>query len=340
MTDRSWLRVFVVMLGLCLGGAARSGEAPPEPGPGPASKPARPKDPFKDIYTGYRPPFLEYVTKPSRKKMKLSTERSFFTVNQIHTDDRANALVEAAIGRERQQRYREALNMYQIVIDKYPHDLYRVSPYGVFVPVSQYCQRRILNLPPLALEHYRTIHDPRARESYQSARRKHSLIGLSQVVDKMLATSYGSKAILELGNAALDSGHHLAALEYYTTVRDFFPDPISRSTEVDLKIALCRKMLGEPAEETPPADKTPGTLEPRVRAGLQKLVEGAKPEKKPFHSQLASEPYVGTDDYTLFPPSKDPLALEEPQWEEPLPGTGGAPRGPAQFSVYTQPADA
>ena len=148
---------------LCFGPRATAAE-PKSPARGTPRR-ARPKDPYRDIYAGYVPGFLAHVTLPSAKRMELSTEPSFFTLNMIHEDSRANALVKAALEKEQEARHRDALKMYQIVIDRYPHQLYRVSKYGVFVPVSQYCQRRILNFPRTDLSHYRMLHDARAKES-------------------------------------------------------------------------------------------------------------------------------------------------------------------------------
>ncbi len=292
---------------------------------------AKPKDPYKDIYAGYVPSFLAHVTLPSVKRMELSTEPSFFTLNMIHEDSRANALVKAALEKEQEARHRDALKMYQIVIDRYPHQLYRVSKYGVFVPVSQYCQRRILNFPRTDLAHYRMLHDARAKESFEQARRKHSLIGLSEIVDRMLATSYGSKAIAELGNAALDSGHYLAALERFTTIRNFFPRPEMRTPELNLAADYCRKMLGAPEAEpfARPEQKT--TLTPAQLDNLRRMTEAARHDKPPFHSQSASAPHAAADDYTLFPPTDDPLAIREPVWQVRLPGSRH------DFFVYTQP---
>jgi outer membrane protein assembly factor BamB/tetratricopeptide (TPR) repeat protein len=289
------------------------------------------KDPYKDVYKSYKPPFLELVRLPSHSKMKLSTERYFFSLNVLHEDSRANALVEAALEREAGGHHREALKMYQIVIDKFPEQLYRVSKYGVFVPVSQYCQRRILGFPAADLKYYRTLRDPRAGETFEQARRKHSLIGLSEVVDNMLATSFGSRAIAELGDAALDNGHYLAALENYDTIRDFFPERESRLRELDLKAALCRRMLGQ-RKATVPTGKYPKDELPKpVRTRLEQLVRQAEPVQKPFHSQLSSDPHPSTNDYTLFPPSDDPLALKEPVWIQALAGARN------EFYVWAQP---
>ena len=307
------------------GGALAAGPPPAHP---------QPKDPYKDIYKSYTPDFMAFMSqrgwRVSHKTLRLSSERYFYTLNLLDEDSRADALVAAALKKEQEGSYREALKMYQVVVDRYPRALYRVSRFGVFVPVSQYCQRRILNFPKEHLAHYRALYDPRAKESFEQARRKHSLIGLSEIVDGMLATSFGGKALLELGNASLDTGHYLAALERYTTIRDFFPRPELRTPELGLKVAFCQKMLGQPAPTNASADLR-SALSPGQLKQLGRAVDAARPEALPFHSQRSSPPHLTADDYTLSPPSTDPLALRPPVWKQRL---DGARR---DFYVYSQP---
>jgi len=325
-----------VVLVCAAGAPAPAGEGAP------AKSPPRQKDPYKDLYAGYKPDFLRQIDQGDRyggeftgwkmpeKKMRLSSEPSFYTLNLIHQDSRANALVDAALAKEKQGRYRDALKMYQIVIDRFPHALYRVSNYGVFIPISQYCQRRILGFPRNDLAFYRTLHDAPARETFEQAVRKNSLIGLSEIVDTMLATSYGGRAILELGDASLDTGHYLAALEYYSTIRSFFPRAELRTRELALKMAYCRKMLGD-APGRPPARQAPSKLPEQYVRRLEALLRSARRDKPPFHSQLSSAPHVTADDYTPLPPTDDPMSLKSPVWKQRLPGSRG------DFIVYTQP---
>ena len=249
--------------------------------------------------------------------------------------------MQAGLKKEREGQFREALKVYQQIIEKYPKTLYRVSDNGIFVPVAQYCQRRILLFPQSDLQHYRQLYDARAREAFEQAKRQYSLLGLSDITETMLATSYGGKAVMELGNAALDTGHYLAALEYFTTVRDFFPDAELKTPELTLKIAYCHKSLGatvaqstgtpggQEASPTQPATKSGLTTE--QLASLEQAVAAVRHERPKFHSQQTSDPHQATDDYTLASPSKDPLGIETPVWEVSLPGTRD------DFFVYTQP---
>ncbi|MCG3178576.1 MAG: Outer membrane protein assembly factor BamB [Phycisphaerae bacterium] len=300
------------------------------------------RDAYRSLYSGYVPDFVEMIRGRSgygqtfegyqrgEKEMKLSTESSFFTLNMVDEDQRANALVEAGLKKEADGQYREALKVYQVVIEKYPRQLYRISDYGVFVPVAQYCQRRILGFPPKELAHYRTLYDPRAQEAYEQARRHYSLIGLSEILDTMLATSYGGRATLDLGDAALDTGHYLAALEYYSTVRDFFPDRQLHTPELSLKIDYCRGMLGSTGAAGGQASGATALKGPELDK-LRQVVQSARYVRPAFHSQLASAPNVACDDYTLLPPPTDPLGLKPPTWQHGLPGSR------RDVVVYSQP---
>jgi outer membrane protein assembly factor BamB len=302
------------------------------------------RDPFKDVYKGYVPDFIEKIDKgsplynnpfrgwkPDAEQMKLSSESSFYTLNVVEEDSRANALVEAALKREKDGQYREALKIYQQVIDKYPQSLFRVSAHGVFVPVAQYCQRRILQFPAADLAFYRALYDAAAKEAFENARRQYSLLGMADVADNMLATSYGARAVLELGNAALDAGHFLAALEHFTTVRDSFPDAELRTPELTLKIALCEKMIGDGKSTAAPPGQQKSALTAEQLRQFDEVLKQARTAKPPFHSQLSSQSQVAADDYTLLPPTNDPLALKEPTWRTALPSSR------LDFFVTTQP---
>ena len=59
--------------------------------------------------------------------MELSSEKSFYTLNIVKEDSRADALVLAGIEKEEAGLYREALKVYQTlfdtIINKYPNML-------------------------------------------------------------------------------------------------------------------------------------------------------------------------------------------------------------------------
>jgi outer membrane protein assembly factor BamB/tetratricopeptide (TPR) repeat protein len=176
---------------------------------------------------------------------KLSSEPRFFTLNLLPESARANALIEAGKGKELEGQFKEAIEIYQKVIDDYPDMLYRVSEFGIFVPITDYCQSRLLNFPPDQLQFYRTKYDAPAREAFELARQRNSPEGLAQIRDRMLATSYGGQALKTLGLSALDKGHYLEALEYLDRVWNTCPAMRTEGPDLAMSIALCRRMLGQ-----------------------------------------------------------------------------------------------
>jgi outer membrane protein assembly factor BamB/tetratricopeptide (TPR) repeat protein len=220
----------------------------------------RAPNPIDEVYRSYDPGFRfpdemsremkavfalpEHAAMADEQK-KLSSEPHFFTLNLLPESARANALVDAGKGKEEEGQFKEAIEIYQKIIDDYPDQLFRVSAYGIFVPITDYCQSRLLGFPPDQLQFYRTKYDAPAREAFELARERNSPEALAQLRDSMLATSYGGQALKTLGFAALDRGRYLEALEYLERVWTTCPALRTDGPELALGIAFCRKMLGQ-----------------------------------------------------------------------------------------------
>ena len=126
---------------------------------------ADPRESYPDPYVG-PPDFLETFTQhfhdkqkeEYEKQLELSFEPTFYTLNDLagysKPEPRSSALVRAALEKEQQGEFREAMEIHQKVIDQRPDDLYRISKFGIYVPVAQYCQRRILRYPAQDLAFY------------------------------------------------------------------------------------------------------------------------------------------------------------------------------------------
>ena len=282
-----------------------------------------------DIYKGYKPDFMQKdkhgrhrIPIPGKKQMDLSSESTFFTESFVERSSRADALVAAGIEKEEKGDFRLAIDIYQQVIDKYPDTLYRINPFGVYVPVSHYCQMRILNFPPEHLKFYREKNDSRAKELFDVSRAKNSLEGLAHIRDNMLCTSFGSGALLVLGNAELDRGHYLAALEYFNMVRKYFPEKSVHTPELTLKIKYCRKMLGEKVDIALPSDLSNSRLDREELKSFVEFVRKSKPKKPDLVFQRRSPPYISADDIGYMIPTTDPLGLKKPVWSMPKSGGG------------------
>ncbi|MCX7591752.1 MAG: hypothetical protein N2255_09005, partial [Kiritimatiellae bacterium] len=76
------------------------------------------RTPFAQIYSGHRPDFVKDFAEQTRRRegipdeiMRLSSERSFYTLCLLPESDRANALVEAGKQKEAEGQFREALEI-------------------------------------------------------------------------------------------------------------------------------------------------------------------------------------------------------------------------------------
>jgi outer membrane protein assembly factor BamB/tetratricopeptide (TPR) repeat protein len=297
-------------------------------------------EPYKAEYLNYVPDFIA-KTKDWRefqyteKEMERSSETKYYTLNEVEEVNRANALVKVAIESEASGDYRKAMNMYQDIITRFSiasdnnEVLYRVSPYGVFVPVAQYCQRRLLNFPKEHLDFFRTLRDPEAKELFDEAVKKYSLDLFSEIVDKYLATSYGGKSLLFLGDAALDRGNYLEALEHFKTIVDFIPDKNLQTPELSLKIQFCNKALGHTVSSELGSSKS-NVTEKELQL-LKAAIQQETPVQAKVHTQRTSSDYISSDDFTRFTPTLDPLGIVPPEWESDMLASRN------DYFVYTQP---
>jgi len=294
-------------------------------------------DPFKEDYVGYTPDFISKanIWKFTEKEMERSSEVKFYSLNEVEEINRANALVKVAIESEESGDYRKAMTMYQDIITKfsiasnYNEVLYRVSDSGVFVPIAQYCQRRLLNFPKEHLDFFRTLRDPEAKELYDEASKKFSLDLFSEIVDKYLATTYGGRALQFLGDAALDRGNYLEALEHFNTIVTYIPDKNLQTPELTLKIQFCQKALGYSLKDGKEVAKS--NISEKELQLLKAAIQKETPTASKIHTQRTSADYVSGDDYTRFPPTTDPLGLTVPEWENSLLASR------RDFYVYAQP---
>jgi hypothetical protein len=127
----------------------------------------------------------------------------------------------------------------------------------------------------------------------------------------------------------MDNRNFLEALEYYNTLLSFFKDSKCRTPDLDLKVAYCKKMIGDQPGSGVAKEKP--DLGPADMDKLKALVASASYEKPKIVSQFASAPNLAGDDYTRFIPVEDPMALKDPVWKFNLPGSR------RDYFVYTQP---
>lgn len=298
-----------------------------------AEEPARPGSPDAmdralgallmpdEIYKDYAPVFERAQPEKLRG---FSLQPTFYNRAYVSQDKRVDALVQEGIKREGMGDHREAIKHYQTIVQKFPESLVQVSEYGVFVSATLYVQQRILRFPKKELAYYRMLYDAQAREVYERARAKYSVEGLVEVANFHLATSYGSRALLDLGSRALDVGHCEEAARYFETVLQWFPAGDYDADDVNYRLAYAYRLLGRGDRSDALLEelKKTGTAQKRAPELKWELISALKPSRETrdaFEPQKRHPRYVSFSDYDLFPPLKTRLSTEEYQWRVKLP---------------------
>ncbi|HUV38966.1 MAG TPA: hypothetical protein VMY39_05100, partial [Planctomycetota bacterium] len=190
---RRWLLLLACSVTCCLGSRAPAEDDD-------ATAPVLPDA----VYADYRPVFEGAL--PARLR-GFSIQPTFYNRAQVPRDKRVDALIQEGIRREEAGEYPEAIKHYQTIIEKHPDAVIQVSEYGVFISAPMYVQHRILKFPSKHLAYYRLLYDAPAREVYSRALERYSVAGLREVAEFHLATSFGAKALFQLGSRGLDLGH-------------------------------------------------------------------------------------------------------------------------------------
>jgi outer membrane protein assembly factor BamB/tetratricopeptide (TPR) repeat protein len=299
------------LFALALVAAALSfGQSAPEEAP-PPSGPT-----FEQVYGGYRPDFLDDKRVRANEPFKLSLEPWFFNMAQVEHDYRVDALLKKADELFAARDFRGAIKLYHEVISNFPNDLWRIQPDGIFIPSGLYAQRQLLRMPREQLLYYRTLHDAEAQQLFERAKKYYSPLDFAEVAERYLATSYGPRALWELGNMSLDQGDFAKALFYYRQIQDYCSVHDIAAEELALRLAACYRRLGrenEYAEARRQAER--GSHAGPFLQALDRL----KPISAPYFRQVRNPDCVSLGDYDLFPDPSVPVGRTEFVWSEPHP---------------------
>ena len=288
--------------------------------PAPAQEPRTRPQLLDEVYEGYEPVFDK--AQPTAL-MKTSLQPTFYNRAVVVTDTRADALVREGIKREAEGDYFEAMRHYQQVIDRYPESMIQVSRFGVFVPAVQYVQQRLLLMPPKSLSYYRTMHDAEAREIYVRARARYSTAGLHDVANFYRASSYGERALFDLGSRALDIGEYEEAAAYFEQIREWHKVSGLDPAEVIFRLAYASRRLGREKEcaEILKDPKASGISRDRL-AALGQLKPDARYAGGDYE-QRKNPKFICFSDFACFEPLENSLSSDASQWRIELPKAAG-----------------
>jgi len=126
-------------------------------------------------------------------------------------NDRVIRVLRTAEDRRAEGEWADALAAYQVLIDDAVRADFRAAD-GIYIPVDEYCRRRMLSLPDEAIRIYRTINDAAAEAAYQKALRAKSPALLREVADRYPISSVAHLALKHAADLWLERGEYAAAL--------------------------------------------------------------------------------------------------------------------------------
>ena len=137
-------------------------------------------------------------------------------------DDRSVRVIRRAESCRAEGKWADALAAYQVLIDDgisadFPAG-YGAGAEGVYIPINEYCRRRMLNLPGEAVRVYRTLHDAEAAKLYERAAAAKSPDLLADVALRYPISSVALPALKDAADAFLEQGRYGEALRTYRTI--------------------------------------------------------------------------------------------------------------------------
>jgi len=277
---------------------------------------------FELIYGKYRPDFVDQSRLQANDPLKLSLQPWFHNMAQVEHDYRVDALLKKADELFAAKDYRGAMKLYYEVTNGFANDLWRIQPDGIFIPSMLYAQRQVLRMPKEQILYYRTLHDAEAQPLFDRAKKYYSPLDFAEIAERYLATSYGPRALWQLGNMSLDQGQHAKALFYYGQIRDYCPVHDIPASDLLLRLAACYKHLGRETEyaaartqlESMQLDGDSAPLAPFLRALDQLEIDAP-----PYFRQARNPEFISLGDYDLFPDPTQPVGRKEFVWSQPQP---------------------
>jgi|GEM_PF-4459435 len=162
-------------------------------------------------------------------------------------DDRAVRVLRTAEKYRAQGKWSDALTAYQVLIDDGVGSDFPATE-GVYVPVHEYCRRRMISLPPEAIKTYRTLHDAAALALYDNALGMKSPGLLREAADRYPISSVALQCLKDAADLQLEQGDYASAL---ATCRLLFSRlragarPGFSPMLILVKAAACLRALGQ-----------------------------------------------------------------------------------------------
>jgi outer membrane protein assembly factor BamB len=158
------------------------------------------------------------------------------TIRVDEIDPAARALLERVKANVAEKQWDEAVDTLRQVMEQQGTKLIRLDETR-FIPVREYCQIRLAELPDSARALYRSRVDPLAKQWYDEGLAAHNAEPLRRVVDQLFLSSWTDKALLALGDMALEEGAFSRARWCWERISPALRTPDGRPLWLDLRAA-------------------------------------------------------------------------------------------------------
>lgn len=165
-------------------------------------------------------------------------------------DPSVRALLERAKASAIDKQWDDAVDTLEQVAEQQGAKLIRLDE-SRFIPVREYCQMRLAQLPPEARTIYRSRVDPRAKRLYDEGIAGRNREALEHVVDQFFLSGWTDKALLALGDIALEEGDFSQARWCWERISPELRTADGRPLWLDLRAAM--EAPGEHGAEMPAA---------------------------------------------------------------------------------------
>ena len=185
---------------------------------------------------------------------------SFEVSNQVQVDE-LNSSGKKQLEQVREfldnKQWSEAIDILRRLMETHGDKLVAVDEHR-YLNVRDYCQLQLSRLPPTALETYRQLADPAAKQWFEDGLARRDPQRLQMVVNQAFCSRYGDDALLALGDIALEAGDASRARSYWERIlgteaesttgatRLAYPDTDLNLAEVHARIVLVSLLEGAP----------------------------------------------------------------------------------------------
>ncbi len=163
-------------------------------------------------------------------------------------DSAARALLERVKAHVAEKQWDEAVETLRQVMQRQGSKLIRLDD-SRYIPVRDYCQMRLAELPPVARALYRSRIDPLAKRWCDEGIAKRDSALLQRVVDQLFLSSSTDKALLALGEIELEKGDFAQARWCWERISPELRTPDGRPLWLDLRAASETRVAPEPAAQ-------------------------------------------------------------------------------------------